>query len=402
MADPRDGGTDNPDDVGARAAAEGALADGSERVRGPGGALTRPRPGNARDVLESIARQHVPDPRLGVCELRLEEESGRRILVGETTSPAAVEQALRELQATGQPAPEDAVVRLPDPALGAGRAALVRSAVASVHPEPRVSAPMVSQYVMGHRLDVLSRREGWWRCRGEDGYVGWVHDGHLLVGEAEWAREWETGAAGEPAVSLGTIVLDEDDRPLGPLPWGARLIRDTPRLFRLPDGRRGHPRDDGDVIPADRLSDRFPIRGESVARTARTWWGTPYLWGGVTPAGADCSGYVQSVFWMHGIALPRDSDLQAKVGQPLDTADLAALRPGDLLFFAEGGERITHVALSLGGAEILHSALSNGAVRSNRLDGVEGLERRLAAELVEARRVLPDPERARDGARPSD
>lgn len=344
------------------------------------------------DALKDVGARYVPERRTAVYDLRVEEEGDGWVVAGSTTAleaPAALLEALAAID--GAPASvEDRAVRLPDEALGDIRAALVRAALAPVHSEPRISAPQLSQYVLGHRLDLLSRSGSWWRSRGEDGFVGWVHDGYLQVGTEKWAREWEQGEGGEPVVSLGTDLLDDTEHVFARVPWGARLIRDQPRRFRLPDGRRGILRDEADVINADRLTDRFPPRGESVVRTARLWWGTPYIWGGVSPLGADCSGFVQSVFWMHGVALPRDSDLQARVGAPLPTEDLDALRPGDLLFFAENGDRVTHVAFSLGGPTIIHSSLSNGGVEFNVLGGELELEQRLLAELAAVRRVLPD------------
>ncbi len=168
------------------------------------------------------------------------------------------------------------------------------------------------------------------------------------------------------------------------------MIRDAPRRFRLPDGRHGE-LGTGELVEADRLADRFPPRGESVVRTARRWTGTPYIWGGVTPAGADCSGFVQSVLWMHGVALPRDSDQQARVGSEADPgADFGTLRAGDLLYFSERPARITHVAISLGGSRIIHSALSNGGVAENDLLGELEAERLLLPLFTGARRVLPD------------
>src|SRR5690606_11637370 len=119
--------------------------------------------------------------------------------------------------------------------------------------------------------------------------------------------------------------------------------------------------------------------------------GAPYLWGGVTLNGVDCSGFTQAVMWMHGIALPRDSDLQERTGTGVSLGlDLDELRPGDLLFFAEKGARVSHVAISLGGPLIIHSALGNGGVHSNDLTGDDPLERKLAEMFVSARRLLPD------------
>jgi hypothetical protein len=258
--------------------------------------------------------------------------------------------------------------------------------------EPALPGLQVSQYVLGHRLDLLESREPWWHVRGEDGYLGWVHEGYLLRGATEWALAWERGVGGEPVVCLGGTVLDEENRTIARLPWGSRLVREGAGRFRLPDGRVGKLLEGAETVAVDRLLDRFPPRGESVLRTARRWLGTPYIWGGVVATGADCSGFVQSVYWMHGIALPRDSDLQALVGQEVAAEpDWSGLRVGDLLYFAaDGGDRITHVAMATGGSGVIHSSLSNGGVAENELTGQSRLEVMLRTTFRMARRVLPD------------
>jgi cell wall-associated NlpC family hydrolase len=104
----------------------------------------------------------------------------------------------------------------------------------------------------------------------------------------------------------------------------------------------------------------------------------------------DCSGFTQAVYWLHGLALPRDSDLQAAQGLLLSGDEVSAqARAGDLLFFAEHG-RVNHVAISAGDGTIIHSSLSNGGVAGNRLDGELELEQRLRRLLAHGRRMLPD------------
>ena len=145
------------------------------------------------------------------------------------------------------------------------------------------------------------------------------------------------------------------------------------------------------MVAIDRLADWFPARGDSVTRTARRWIGAPYLWGGVTTGGVDCSGLVQAVFWLHGVALPRDSDQQSPMGDELDPGeDFSNLNPGDLLFFSETTDRVSHVAISLGGPHIVHSALTNGGVDVNNLVGELEYEAMLKSRFTRASRVLPD------------
>ena len=189
-------------------------------------------------------------------------------------------------------------------------------------------------------------------------------------------------------LSLGAELHGADGELLAPLPWGARLLCDG-SAGSLPDGRTG--RVTGEVIAASKRGERFPAVGEAIIETASRWIGAPYLWGGTTPAGADCSGFVQAVYRMHGIDLPRDSDQQARVGSAVEPGrDLSGLRAGDLLFFAEYPRRVSHVAISLGGSGVIHSALGNGDVRRNDLVGRTPFEKELRRLLIHARRVLPD------------
>ena len=341
-------------------------------------------------LIEEVRHAFVPDVRSGVFDVAVAEEDGSIVLQGRTTHPEAVERLVERIRRR-LPRRDlvDRVTRLPDVALGPTTSALVRSAVAPVYAEPRLPAPQISQVVLGMRVDVLSRDRAWVNIRSEDGYIGWVHDGYLLFGEQDWARAWERSDGGEPVVSLGAELVDDDGGALMRLPWSSRLLRRS-GAYLLPDGRSGQI-GSGEVVDVDRLSDRFPPRGESIARSARRWVGAPYLWGGVTHLGVDCSGFAQAVMWMHGIALPRDSDLQARIGSPVEyDASLAQLRAGDLLFFAEPGERISHVAISAGEGAIVHSALGNGGVAPNDLAGELPFEQHLRAILVKAQRLLAD------------
>jgi len=331
----------------------------------------------------------VPDFRSGIFDVRVETRDGRLVLSGETTHTDAAEQLLAEAGKVVKTGIVDEIVRLPDPALGAGVYGVVRAAIVPVYLEPSLPAAQISQLVLGMRFDLLARRGDWLRVRAEDGYLGWIHDGYVRLGEREWAERWERGSYGEPVVSLGAELVDEEGNALARLPWGARVLR-FGSTYELPDGRRGTV-GSGEVVDVDRLADRFPARGDSIARTARRWHGTPYLWGGVTMSGADCSGFAQAVMWMHGIALPRDSDLQARIGVPVDPGeDFSAVRPGDLLFFAAHSARVSHVAISLGGPLIIHSALGNGGVAVNTMTGELDFERRLRRLFTEVRRLLPD------------
>ena len=121
-----------------------------------------------------------------------------------------------------------------------------------------------------------------------------------------------------------------------------------------------------------------------VLHTADSYRGVPYVWGGNTPKGFDCSGFTKYVFAKNGIALPRTSREQAHVGTALP-ADFRYLRPGDLMMFAEPGEAISHVAIYAGDGWIIHSSSSVGGVGYTDLNSGGDW---FVANFVVARRVL--------------
>ncbi len=126
-----------------------------------------------------------------------------------------------------------------------------------------------------------------------------------------------------------------------------------------------------------------PPSREAIVGRAERYLGIPYIWGGTSPKGFDCSGLVKRVFGMEGVELPRDTDRQALAGRE---APVGEARPGDLLFFGEG-EPVSHVAIALDGGRFIHSY---GEVRVNSLLPDDSLfEPKLAASVRFARVILP-------------
>ena len=124
-----------------------------------------------------------------------------------------------------------------------------------------------------------------------------------------------------------------------------------------------------------------------VLPTAERYLGVRYRWGGTSPrTGFDCSGFVQYVFAKHGTRLPRTSREMASSGQRLRPR-WSALKPGDLVLFAEPGERISHVAIYAGSRRIIHASSSGRRVRYDALDTKRG--RWFSRRIVAARRISP-------------
>jgi cell wall-associated NlpC family hydrolase len=252
--------------------------------------------------------------------------------------------------------------------------ATVRTPVAPMHGEPRIASPMISQQVAGHAVDVIDEEGDWMCVRGADGYEGWMHTGFLAR-----APQTTTRQSRRPTqISLGCVTRTSD---------GSRRLLPL-RAVLSPDESV----ESGETIEARRLTERFPLDTAAITRTAREFFSsTSYLWGGVTPWGADCSGLTQSVFALHGIVLPRDAWMQAEVGADAGR-DVGELLPADLLFFSDRDDgRITHVGIALGARRMVHLALGRGGYSVENLDDrqdpyVEKLRQRflMARRIVDA------------------
>jgi cell wall-associated NlpC family hydrolase len=177
-------------------------------------------------------------------------------------------------------------------------------------------------------------------------------------------------------LSLGVIVCNAARGPERALPLGAWLRADDEVVS-------------GSVVDSSTRPAMFPHDPHAIAATAvQRFAGTPYQWGGVTPWGADCSGLVQTTFWLHGMNLPRDAWMQAERGAEV-TEGVEAWRAGDLAFFSDRPDRrITHVGIALGDARLVHLALGRGGYAVERLtDSRDPYVTSLITRLVTVRRV---------------
>ena len=217
--------------------------------------------------------------------------------------------------------------------------------------EPRHAAELGSQLLMGEIVRILGRsgEAGWVRVRNEaDGYAGWVRAWGLVEASAARVEGWRARAKGRVAVPLAQVLTGRGSgAAVSPVFLGDRLIAGRAvngfRPVELPDGRRG-------FLPAAALAGK--ARPTIEARVL-TLLGTPYLWGGRTPAGYDCSAFVQQVLLEQGLSLPRDAKDQCRRSRRLPEG--VEPRVGDLIFFRRPREKASHVGIALGGGYYAHS-----------------------------------------------
>lgn len=313
---------------------------------------------------ERIRLATVPDRRIGVFHFTKDEEG--KINGFETDDPLAAERMDSLFRAGGYELP---ITVLPMADLGDTTQAVVRVGVAHLRGQPKHSAELVDQVVLGHTLRILKKEKGWYYIQTAYEYLGWVTAESITPMTGTQFTGWEQAPKVRVAVSR-SVVSSEPTRSsltLSDATMNALFTYQSSRgswtQVGLPDGRTGY-------VPTSELTLPVPITDQApdaqdLIETAFGFHGIPYLWGGNSSLGFDCSGFTQTVFAANGYQLPRDANMQVKIGEAVSyDSTYSALQAGDLLFFGEG-ERISHVALSLGGPRFIHASTY---VMTNSLD----------------------------------
>lgn len=233
--------------------------------------------------------------------------------------------------------------------------ALARLSVVSMRGRASHSAEQVSQALMGTPMRVLQKGAEWSRVQTPDGYEGWIINHSLtFLSPAEFSR-WKSAHK----VMVTEPYEQHDADGLTDLVCGDILVSVGDSL-ELPDGRR--------ILKPAGVESLDSVTGrefcpEELPEFASKYYGVPYLWGGLSSKGMDCSGLVRMAYLAQGRILPRDAWQQALEGEAVN---VDSLRPGDLIFFGNVRTgRVTHVGIYAGGGEYVHSSQM---VRRNSLD----------------------------------
>ncbi len=226
-----------------------------------------------------------------------------------------------------------------------------------VRAEKSHTSEQVTQLVFGDVYQILNYSEDktWAKIENHfDKYQGWIPAEALFMISEAYCTEFTQKTHSVAADYTGYILIE-----------GKKIV--IPAGSSLPFLEKGFIRIENKEYEYKGKSQALNYQNgkKLLLQTARTYLGTPYLWGGKTKQGIDCSGFTQMVFKQSGFDLPRDSYQQAEVGKKIT---LENAQPGDVAFFqrkAEGEGKVVHVGIYLGKGKIIHA---DGQVRINQLD----------------------------------
>ncbi|MEZ5073092.1 MAG: NlpC/P60 family protein [Bacteroidales bacterium] len=247
--------------------------------------------------------------------------------------------------------------------------AVAVNAVGHMRAQPSHRAEIVTQAIFGHPLRVFREQDGWFLVQTPNGYHGWLDGAALCVLDREAMDAYRALPKVVFSAQTGTVWSEPNEKslPVSDLVAGAILATGEPRGAFLqvlyPDGRNGWVRQ-SDCLPWAEWMGRTPAAA-GVLASAMPYNGIPYLWGGTSSKGIDCSGFASMVYLMNGLVLLRDADQQSRCEEELSTAYAwDGLEAGDLLFFGrpateEQAERVTHVAIYISDSGI-HPCLGPG------------------------------------------
>ncbi len=237
---------------------------------------------------------------------------------------------------------------------------IVQYSVVNMRAQSVFQSELVNQVLLGTIVPVLDKRDEFYLIRNWDGYQGWISRHGLVPGDKKLAERWLKSQQVMVRENYGVVYSqpqDESDIITDLVPCA--VLRKTGVIegyvtIEMPDGQAGYVKKE--ILIDKDQQEKIEISGKKIIRQARKFLGIPYLWGGNSSKGFDCSGLVQTVFRLLNVELPRDSGPMSRIGETiLLEGGPDNFKVGDLLFFGKSVKRINHVAIYIGEGFYIHS-----------------------------------------------
>lgn len=330
-------------------------------------------------INDSIKKTFAPDKRVAVYNINVAATADEIEITGETDQEKAMTALVEILKTKGKKI-KNLVKILPDSSVGAWNYALVNNSVANIRSTPKHSGELATQAILGTSLKVLKIDGDFYLVQTPDGYISWVDHGGVALMNREEFRNWQNSQKVIYTKTNGYVYeyMSDELYKIGDIVLGAqlKLIEDSGAFYKVsyPDKRLGYLKKSECELYGSWISKLDPS-GTLVELYAKDLMGSPYLWGGTSSKGMDCSGFTKTVFLMNGYIIPRDASQQIMAGKDIDPEiEFNNLEKGDLMFFGTKAtdstkQRVTHVGIWLGNekGEFIHSAgrVKMGSIEPN-------------------------------------
>ena len=325
--------------------------------------------------LAEIKEEYAPDQRVALFDVIAIKKSDKYILKGETNLPGAIKD-LKTRLVVDSIAFVDSIQVLPADYLGKKTKAIINISVANLRSNPSHSSELVTQSTLGTIVKVYKKEDDWYYVQTPDNYLAWVDAGGIELADARKAENWDGDVKIIYTQTYGHAYTgpDENTSIVSDLTAGNMLTIlkyiDNNYIVRFPDGRNAYVRKN-EAEPYEAWLKNLNLTNETLVSTGKALMGVPYLWGGTSTKGVDCSGFTKTIYFLNGMVIPRDASQQVHTGIHVDsTGNFEKLQGGDLLFFGTKAtdstkEKVVHVGMWIGNNEFIHSS---GRVQVSSVD----------------------------------
>jgi cell wall-associated NlpC family hydrolase len=322
----------------------------------------------SENLYASIKTTYTPDKRVELFDIKFNFKNSTLQLEGETTSEEAFIILIDSLK-NKKIAFINKVRILPDSAVANQQFAVARNSVINIRSKPKHSAELGTQGLLGMSLKVLDKKGDFYRVQTPDNYISWVDKGGITRMNTFEFNTWTQSEKILFTKNFGHVYADKNtnapiisDITLGGL---LQYISEDTSFYEVkyPDNRIGYIKKEEATVYGSWLKNLISTE-ENLEKIAKNFQGFPYLWGGTSSKGMDCSGFTKMVYLLNGFIIPRDASQQINAGKIVDTKlDFSDLQKGDLLFFGtkateDKKQGVRHVGLWLGNhkMEFIHAS----------------------------------------------
>ncbi|MUP37076.1 SH3 domain-containing C40 family peptidase [Labilibaculum euxinus] len=328
----------------------------------------------ANQISHAVKLQIAPDSREAIFNPAFSINKDNGLVVSGETSLSDAKLALFSALEALEVHLVDSLVVLPEKKLGDKTWGVINLSVVNLRAYPKHSAELVSQSIMGTPVRLLKEDNGWYQIQTPDKYIAWV-DGAAIAQKTESEmKAWRNSTRIIFIPDFEVVKDPGQNEVVTDLVAGAILEVEKENQnsydLSLPDGRKIQVEKSNCELLSDWKTRK--LKDASIlTKTAKQFLGRPYLWGGTSVKGVDCSGFVKSVYFINGIILARDASLQFLHGDTISPGQgFLKLAEGDLIFFGraktdEKPMKVTHVGMYMRNGEYIHSS---GRVRINSFE----------------------------------